>query len=147
MSRYDITDEERRLLELNRRPEGDWRGPDELLGPIYPDLGATVAKFRRRATYHGSIKDMPKSERHAYADAIEKAIRAKHRTLHMRPTPPTTLGWYNPPSITRLLRYENPLPMIGDPPRARISDWEGRAKVLYKATMKTKRNGDQHGQL
>jgi hypothetical protein len=143
MGRLVVSAEERRLLELNRRPEGDWRGPDELLGPIYPDLGATVAKFRRRAEYHGSVKDMPKNERHAYADAIEKAIHARHRTLHMKPNPPTTPGWYNPPSVTRLLRHNMPpRGMVDEPEWKRehnASDWQTRAEAVYAAMMEAKR--------
>lgn len=105
-------------------------------GPVYPELGATVARYRRIAAFHGSIKEMPKADRRAYADAIEKAIRAKHRTLHMRPTPSMTPNWYKPPSITRLLHYDNPLPMVGDPNHGR--DWNRRSEV-YKHMMKLKR--------
>ncbi len=42
-------------------------------GPVYPDLGASVAKFRR-------IKNPTREQRAAHADAIEKAIRAKQRS-------------------------------------------------------------------
>lgn len=122
-------------------------------GPAYPDLGAGVAKFRRLAVKAGSVMDMPKAERHAYADAIEKAIRAKHRTLHTRPTPPTTPGWYKPPSITRLLRYENPIKMQGDPmwlpdnarlrysnePNPNIDQWALREAAVYAHMMDEKR--------
>src|SRR5258706_14980335 len=83
--------------------------------PEYPDLGATVAKFRRKANQAGGIKEMLPEDRRAYADAIEKAIRAKHRVLHMRPTPSMAPGWHTPPSITRLFYYEKPIKMQGDP--------------------------------
>lgn len=119
-------------------------------GPIYPDLGAGVAKFRRLAAKAGSIMDMPKAERYAYADAIEKAIHAKNRTLHMRPNPPTSPGWYKPTSIARLLRYENPLPMAGDPDwKADCNhryyekcqcDWGNRQAAVYAHTMEQKRS-------
>jgi hypothetical protein len=145
MAKYDVTEEERRLIKLNTSEGGDWRGPDKVLGPVYPDLGATVAKFRRRAAYHGSIMGMPKSERHAYADAVEKAIRAKHRVLHVRPSPPTTPGWYNPPSVTRLLRYEHPIKMQGDPDwdpgHDRDGDrWHLRERAVYAAAMEARGN-------
>jgi hypothetical protein len=116
--------------------------PPEPFGPVYPDLGAGVAKYRRKAMQAGSIKNMSREDRHAYADAIEKSIRAKHRTLHMKPTPPMTPGWYKPPSITRLLRYENPLPMCGDPnwkpSDANVNYWVAREKAVYAAMMKDK---------
>ena len=114
--------------------------PPEPFGPVYPDLGAGVAKYRRMAMQAGSVSAMDKTVRHAYADAIEKAIRAKHRTLHMRPSPPMTPGWYRPPSIARLLRYENPIPMWGDPPwsRGKSNDWTEREKVVYAHAMKAK---------
>jgi len=78
------------------------------------------------------------------ADAIEKAIRAKHRVLHMKPNPPTTHGWYNPPSILRLLRYENPIKMSGDPDWDEGHDrdgnrWEQRERTVYETMMQAKR--------
>lgn len=110
--------------------------------PEYPELGATVAKFRRQANGAGSVMAMMPWDRHAYADAIEKAIRAKHRTLHMKPNPPTTPGWYKSPSIARLLRYERPIPMRGDPdwkPSDANADWwSAREKAVYAAMMKEK---------
>lgn len=113
---------------------------------MYPDLGAGVAKWRRVASKAGSIREMSKADRHAYADAIEKAIRAKHRTLHMKPTPSMTPGWYKPPSIARLFHYENPIPMKDDPhwKRADVNadQWDARAKAVYAAAMEQKRAVD-----
>ena len=115
----------------------------DLANPPYPDLGAGVAKYRRAAMKAGSIMAMAKAERHAYADAIEKAIRAKHRTLHMKPTPALTPRWYKPPSITRLLRYETPIQMAGDPQwetKCKRTDdkWAVRQKAVYAAAMAEK---------
>jgi hypothetical protein len=45
---------------------------EEPFGPEYPDLGATVAKFRAKARRGAPYNP-------AYADAIEKAILAKQR--------------------------------------------------------------------
>lgn len=113
----------------------------EQFGPIYPDLGAGVAKYRRKANAVGSISEMLPADRRAYAEAIERAIRAKHRTLHQRPTPPMTPGWYVPPSITRLLRYENPLRMCGDPDWNSNGDaWGSRERAVYAAAMAAKTN-------
>jgi hypothetical protein len=125
--------------------------PPEPFGPIYPDLGAGVAKYRRKAAQAGSIKEMLPSDRHAYADAIEKAIRAKQRTMHMKPNPPTTPGWYTPPSIMRLFKYDKPLPMAGDPDwkpdcnstcrhrGCQCDHWGARQVAVYEAAMQAKR--------
>lgn len=118
--------------------------------PEYPDLGATVAKYRRKANILGGIKELPRYERREYAEAIFKAIRAKHRTLHMKPTPPTTPGWYSPPSITRLLKWDKPIKMTGDPDRipkcscrlygtCNCDHWGARQEAVYAAMMETKR--------
>jgi hypothetical protein len=122
----------------------------EPFGPLYPDLGAGVAKFRRKAAQASSIKNMERADVVAYADAILKAIRAKQRVMHMKPNPPTTPGWYTAPSITRLLRYEKPIKMAGDPDWAPKCDcrrygickcdhWAPREKAVYAAAMKAKR--------
>jgi hypothetical protein len=110
----------------------------EPFGPIYPDLGAKVAKLRRG------------DDRKAHGEAVLEAIRAKNRRLHMRPTPPMTPGWYTPPSITRLLHYDKPLPMHGDEwssPKCKCrtwgkctcDHWGAREKGVYAAAMKEKR--------
>jgi hypothetical protein len=43
-------------------------------GPIYPDLGRTVAKFRRKAK--DGLKHLSVFEREAYGDAVSERIRA-----------------------------------------------------------------------
>jgi hypothetical protein len=113
---------------------------EEKYGPLpYVELGAVVSKFRRKA--RSSIYDLSRAERVAYADTIEKAIRAKHRILHMRPSPSINGRGYSPPSIMRLLRYENPLPMVGDPSWNvnHYNQWEARSECVYAAMMKTKK--------
>ena len=50
----------------------------EKYGPEYPDLGASVAKFRPAAAKQG-VMAMQREQRLAYADAIERAIRSKQR--------------------------------------------------------------------
>ncbi len=109
--------------------------------PEYPELGAGVAKFRRIAAKAGSVMAMFPWERRAYADAIEKAIRAKHRTLHMRPTPSESAGWCAPPSIARLFRFKNPPQgLAGEPKwdRNAYNPWGARSEALYAAAMELK---------
>lgn len=107
----------------------------EPFGPFYPDLGATVAEFRRKANLVGSIKEMLPNDRRAYADAIEKAIRAKHRTLHMRPTPsennPEPLG------IKRLAMLNTQL--LACPAKERAARTPEQWQAMYDAAMKVKR--------
>ena len=109
-------------------------------GPKYPYLGTGVAKFRRKSL--ASIYDLSREERIAYADAIEKAIRAKHRAMHTKPTPSMTPNWYHPPTIARLLRYENPIPMQGDPDwrsgNQREDKWQRREMAVYAQAMELK---------
>jgi hypothetical protein len=104
--------------------------------PEYPDLGAKVAKLRRG------------DDRKAHGEAVLEAIRAKNRRLHMRPTPSMTPNWYSPPSITRLLHYDKPLPMCGDewssprcecPNKCYCDHWGAREKAVYAAAMEEKR--------
>jgi hypothetical protein len=57
----------------------------EQFGPDYPDLGASVAKYRRKAKE--SIFARTKAERDSNADAIENAIRAKQRSALQRELP------------------------------------------------------------
>ena len=51
---------------------------DRELGPAYPEMGANVAKYRRKAAAAGSVAAMSREDRNAYAAAIEAAIHAKN---------------------------------------------------------------------
>lgn len=110
---------------------------DGIWYPEYPDLGVKVAKLR-----HGA-------DRKAHGEAVLEAMRAKHRTLHMRPTPSLAPNWYSPPSITRLLRYERPIKMQGDPDwipkcscrrygKCDCDHWGAREQAVYTQAMKEK---------
>ena len=55
-------------------------------GPLYPDLGAGVAKYRRMAG-KGGVAKMPPAMRYAYGEAVEKAILAKQRSELQRELP------------------------------------------------------------
>ncbi len=48
-----ISAEDRRLMALNGSGKWDY-SPDVLLGAAYPEMGASVAKFRRLAASAGS---------------------------------------------------------------------------------------------
>jgi hypothetical protein len=111
---------------------------EERYTPPYPDLGAGVLKYRRKA--RESIFNLTREERVAYADAIEKAIRAKHRILHMRPTPSSGPPRIELTPISRLSKYETPLPMYGDPSwDGEEHSWAAREKAVYAHMMEQKR--------
>jgi hypothetical protein len=61
--------------------------PPEMFGPVYPDMGATVAKFRKMAASAGGIAEMLPAFRRAYGEAVEKAILAKQRAELQRELP------------------------------------------------------------
>lgn len=60
---------------------------EEPFGPLYPDLGSGVAKYRRMAVGAGGLMAMDKAMRNSYGEAVEKAIRAKQRSELQRELP------------------------------------------------------------
>lgn len=102
--------------------------------PPYVELGSKVKQYRREANTLGSVMKMSVKRRHAYADAIEAAIREKHRKLHMKTTPKYDREYqYRPPSIDRLFKYNLPIRMVGDPPHN--GTWLGRERMVYEHMM------------
>lgn len=57
-------------------------------GPDYPSLGAAVAKWRWRA--REGLQSLPREERQAYGEAVERAILALQRAEANRGLPPVT---------------------------------------------------------
>lgn len=110
------------------------REAEEKYGPLpYENLGTQVQNFRRVAR----VRPLTREERQAHGQAVEEAVRAAQRRALVGPER-TNLA---PPSIARLLRYEVPIPMIGDPrwnepdDRRAYDPWARRAKVVYAAMM------------
>jgi hypothetical protein len=62
--------------------------PADASGPDYPQLGATVAKWRAKA--RDGLAQLTREERRAYGEAVEKAIRALQRQEAQRGLWPTT---------------------------------------------------------
>lgn len=61
------------------------REPEEPFGPEYPkELGATVAKFRRKA--RKGLGKLSSAERRAYGNAVHAAILSKQRSALSRVT-------------------------------------------------------------
>lgn len=79
MARLALSPEAKRLFELNGGKAWQSSQAEAVIGPAYPEMGGTVAKFRRVAAAAGSIAAMSKAERWAYGEAVEKAIKSKQR--------------------------------------------------------------------
>ncbi len=75
-----VTGESLRLFELNGGQAWRQNEAEAVIGPAYPEMGGSVAKFRRVAAKAGSISAMSKAERYAYGEAVEKAIKSKQRS-------------------------------------------------------------------
>ena len=103
----------------------------EPFGPDYPDLGAGVAKFRKR----GPVAKMPKAMRREYGEAVEKAIRAKQRQELMREgTSPRAVDVIGEARLQRLRAALQA--SVGKERREREPDeW----KAMYEEAMKQKR--------
>jgi hypothetical protein len=103
---------------------------EEQFGPIYPDLGSGVAKFRKR----GPIAKMAKADRRAYGEAVETAIRAKQRQALMREG--TSPRSFEPIGDARVQRQRQALQAaVASERREREPDeW----KKMYEAAMKEK---------
>lgn len=52
--------------------------PPPPFGPVYPEMGNTVAKFRRMAAAAGSVAAMDPALRREYGAAVEREIHAKN---------------------------------------------------------------------
>jgi hypothetical protein len=80
--------EHRRLQRRNQwrfKMDNVTREPCEQFGPVYPALGATVAKFRRLA--RRGLQTLSDRERYGYGRAVETAIRALQRSELQRELP------------------------------------------------------------
>ena len=110
-------------------------------GPAYPDLGNTVAKYRRMATKAGSISQMLPFDRQAYGEAVEKAIRAKQRSELMRELPshpcPCASGTYHNTgeAIDRAMKAKHRAAALAAPAQERRARKPPEWERLYRAAM------------
>lgn len=116
----------------------------EPFGPVYPDLGAAVAKHRRRMT-HG-LMTAPKQMRDAYADAIEIAIRAKQRAALQREVPSrprnncaSGTDHWNGEEISKAVRLQHRTALLSYPSRVRRERTDAEWRALYEDAMTEKR--------
>jgi hypothetical protein len=111
--------------------------------PPYPDLGPTVAKFRRLASK--GLAAMLVTDRRAYADAIEKAIRAKQRAELQRELPSHRVNCASGTDhndgekIHEAIRAKHRAKLLAAPSQERRArkpeDW----KKMYREAMEEKR--------
>lgn len=99
-------------------------------GPQYPDMGASVAKFRKL----GPISKMDKAERQAYGTAVETKIKSLQRAALMRGTP--QVRSFEPIGDARVTAMRNRLIASADKERRerKPDEW----KAMYDAAMKDK---------
>lgn len=108
------------------------------LGAAYPELGPSVAKYRRIAAGVGSVAAMSREDRHAYGAAIEKRIRALQiQELHAgRPAVPDTAADRDVGATLRAQHRARLTASIGKERRERKPE---KWKEMYEAAMEEKR--------
>lgn len=121
-------------------------GPDgkfEHIGPEYPELGATVAKYRRKA--RGGISDLSRDEVIAYADAIESAIRSKQRAALQREFPThqcncaSGTNHNTGEAIHKAMQAKQRAALIAECSRVRRQRTEQEWRDMYEEAMAAKR--------
>ena len=111
--------------------------------PPYPDLGPTVAKFRRLASK--GLANMLVSDRRAYADAIETAIRAKQRQELQRELPSHRVrcasgtDFNDGAKIHEAIRRQHRAALLAAPSQERRARKPEEWKEMYEEAMKEKR--------
>ena len=110
----------------------------EPFGPLYPDLGASVAKFRR-------IENPTREQRVAHADAIEKAILAKQRQALQREVPSIPAScesgtWHNNADgkVGAAIRQQHRTALFAYVDTVRRERTPKQWEKLYKEAMKEK---------
>ncbi len=121
------------------------RPPPEPFGPLYPDLGASVAKFRR-------IKNPTWEQRQAHGEAVEQAIRALQRQAMARATPtipPSCASgtWHNggdyanghaDGSVGKAIRAKHRASLLACPEKVRKARTDAEWRKMYIKAMKAK---------
>ena len=113
-------------------------------GPAYPDLGNAVAKYRRKAASAGSVSEMLPADRHAYGEAVEKAIRAKQRSELQRELPShacrcaSGTAYNDGEKISAAMRAKHHAALLACPSQERRARTPQAWKRLYDLAMESK---------
>lgn len=134
----ELSTEDRRLLGKAGVKIPSGRDVVRQLGPAYPEMGTSVAKWRRVAAVAGSISAMSKADRHAYGSAVENAIRAKQRLALVGPAavlegPPIAVG--------AALRAKHEAALSACPSLERRKRSPEKWEAMYAIVMAEKRAG------
>lgn len=119
---------------------------EEDFGPKYPDLGAGVAKHRRAAAR--GLRELTREQRHAYGEAVERAIRAKQRSELQRELPShppgCASGTAHPDgeAIHAALRRQQRAAVLAWPGQIRRARTPEQWKELYEAAMAEKHGSE-----
>src|SRR5882672_11860056 len=116
-------------------------------GPDYPrEMGATVQKFRSKAK--ASIFDLSKADRDAWADAIEKSIKAKQRAALQRELPSHRVSCASGTDhscglkISAAVREQHRSALLACPGAERRKRTEREWRVMYEEAMQEKRRAE-----
>lgn len=108
-------------------------------GPLYPALGAAVAKFRR-------IESPTWEQKQAHGEAVEKAIRALQRTELQRELPSfqprcASGTWHNAADgkVGEAVRAQNNARLLTHPGKVRRERADITWRIMYEDAMDEKR--------
>ena len=122
----------------------------EPFGPMYPDLGTGVAKYRRMAR-KGGVQKLPEAIRWAYGEAIEKAIRAKQRNELQRELPTHAChcasGSSSPDGIGEFMRRKQRAALAACPAQERRARTPQQWEEMYERAMADKRKREADAKM
>lgn len=112
-------------------------------GPLYPDLGAGLAKHRRAA--RKGLSKMTPGDRHAYGEAVEQAVLARQRSELQRELPTHNVhcasGCSSPDGavIHRHLQNKQRAALLACPSQERRARTDDKWREMYEEAMAEKR--------
>jgi hypothetical protein len=124
----------------------------EPFGPVYPELGAGVAKYRKRMG-DGGLADLTREERRAYADAIETSIRAKQRSALLRVTQTHNVDCASGTNhnckhaLHKALKEQQRSALLACPAEIRRKRTAAEWQEMYEDAMQEKRSGSKTAPL
>jgi hypothetical protein len=115
--------------------------------PEYPTLGAAVAKWRWRA--REGLQSLTLAERHAYGEAVERAILALQRSQLLRGLTPSTPKCHcasgtahnTGEAIHNAIREQQLSALLAAPSQIRRARTDVEWRQMYEAAMAEKRAG------
>ena len=113
-------------------------------GPLYPDMGQGVAKFRTIAKKCGGVQKMSEADRWAYGSAIEKKILAMQRSELQRELPEHKVncasGCASPDGVGDHMRRKQRAALAACPGMERRARTDQQWREMYEQAMADKRS-------